>query len=173
MKKKQEDRIQVLSARNQILTRPQMWIGSMDNTKIDGFLFKGGKLEWGTIEYVPAFLKIINEVIDNSIDAINNSKVDGEIKVNISDNCIEVSDTGPGIPILKKNIKDIDKTLPEETRRKIADSYLPETCWAQLFAGSNFSENEVTTIGSHGIGAKASNIFSKKFIAGFIKVYLN
>lgn len=165
MKKKQEDKIKVLSARNQILTRPQMWIGSMDSTEVNGFLFKNDKLEWGTINYVPAFLKIINEVLDNSIDAINNSKRDGEIKVNITDEFVEIIDSGPGIPIVKKNIKDIDATLPEETRKKLADSYLPETCWTQLFAGSNFeNDNEVATIGSHGVGSKASAIFSQKFV---------
>ena len=163
--KKQEDKIKVLSARNQILTRPQMWIGSMDNTEVTGFLFKNDKLEWETISYVPAFLKIINEVLDNSIDAINNSKRPGEIIVNITDEYVEISDTGPGIPIIKKDIKDIDATLPEETRKKLANSYLPETCWTQLFAGSNFdNDNETATIGAHGVGSTATSIFSKKFI---------
>lgn len=163
--KKQEDQIKVLSARNQILTRPQMWIGSMDPTEMSSFFFNEGKLKWQTISYIPAFLKIINEVLDNSIDAINNSKVHGDIKVNMNEESIEIIDTGPGIPILKKDIQDIDKTLPEETRQKIANSYLPETCWTQLFTGSNFDDaKEQATIGSHGVGSKACSIFSTKFV---------
>ena len=162
-----EQKFEVLSGRDQILRRPQMWIGSMDPIVRSMFVINEDKIEQQDISFIPSFRKICDEILDNSIDAlIENCNSTGSIKVEIDDEKVCIEDDGPGIPVVKKKLSDAEiKSLPKAEADLILDSYIPEIAWTRLFSGSNFQDSSSkTTIGSHGVGSKATAIFSKKFI---------
>ena len=161
------DKFEVLTGRDQILKRPQMWIGSMDPISQDMFVIDDDHIENKTVVFIPAFRKIIDEILDNSLDAlVENRNAEGEIRVKMEDDCISIEDDGPGIPVIKKKLTESElKSLPKEEAEKIANSYIPEIAWTRLFSGSNFHDTEgKVTIGSHGLGSKCTSIFSTKFV---------
>ena len=96
----------VLSDREHILLRPNMYAGSVSNEIHEQFI----KGKWSKLLYTPALVKIINEIIDNSVDEAirTNFKFANEISVLIdSEKCI-VTDNGRGIP------QDLIETLEGE-----------------------------------------------------------
>ena len=162
-----ENKFEVLTGRLQILQRPTMWIGAVNKTTQKMFILTDDKVEHREIEYVPGFKKICDEILDNSLDAlIANSNASGSIKVKIDEEKVSIEDDGPGIPVVKKKLSEIEeKNLPAEEARQIKNSYLPQLAWTRLFSGSNFQDDEnKTTIGAHGVGSTATAIFSTKFI---------
>ena len=167
MKTKQEKDFEALSGVAQILARPQMWIGSMSPVSQKMFVINDGKVEYKEVTYIPAFRKIIDEILDNSVDALvkyNGGK--GKVKVVIDTDNVYIEDNGPGIPVIKKELKDINDTrMTDEEKKRISETYLPEIAWTRLFSGSNFKDSDdKTTVGSHGLGSKCTSIFSKKFV---------
>ena len=162
-----EHKFEVLTGRLQILQRPTMWIGAVNKTTQKMFILTDDKVEHREIEYVPGFKKICDEILDNSLDAlIAHSNASGSIKVKIDEEKVSIEDDGPGIPVVKKKLSEIEeKNLPAEEARQIKNSYLPQLAWTRLFSGSNFQDDEnKTTIGAHGVGSTATAIFSTKFI---------
>ncbi|RMD47279.1 MAG: hypothetical protein D6834_01160, partial [Aquificota bacterium] len=142
-----------LSDREHVLKRPNMYIGGLEPIKEKDlfFDFQKQKFEYKEIEYVPGLLKIINEIIDNSIDEAikTNFKYANKISVKINDNEIKVEDNGRGIST------DIEKTTK-----------LPQAVVAFTHAksGSNFgNDDERKSIGMNGVGAFCTAVFSKKF----------
>jgi len=149
-KKKIEEIYQELTQEQHLLKRPGMYVGS---TKLHNTEFlspeEDQNLKITNINIVPAFLKLFDEIISNSVDE---SKKDGNklntIKVNIRDNEISVWDNG-GIPVV----------VHKETK-----SYVPEMIFSKARAGSSFDDTEQrTSVGTNGIGAYAVNVFSKTF----------
>lgn len=167
MKNKQEKDFEALSGAAQILARPGMWLGSMQPLTQKLFMIDKDGVEYKEIEYIPAFRKIIDEILDNSVDSLvkyNGAK--GKVKVVIDEGWVYIEDNGPGIPVIRKDIKDItDNRMSDEEKKKISETYLPEIAWTRLFSGSNFKDSDdKTTVGSHGLGSKCTSIFSKKFV---------
>lgn len=167
MKHKQEQEFEALSGIQQCLLRPQMWIGSMSPITQKMFMLDQGGAKLKEVTYIPAFRKIIDEILDNSCDALvklNNAK--GKVKVVIDESWVYIEDNGPGIPVIRKDIKDItDNRMSDEEKRRISETYLPEIAWTRLFSGSNFKDSDnKTTVGSHGLGSKCTSIFSRKFV---------
>ena len=161
------NKFEVLTGRDQILKRPQMWIGSMSSIQQNMFIIADDHVEQRNVEFIPAFRKIADEILDNALDAlIEHKNASGEIRVKVTDESIYVEDDGPGIPVIKKKLTESElKSLPEAEAKQLADSYIPYIAWTRLFSGSNFQDSEnKTTIGSHGIGSKAAAIFSTKFV---------
>lgn len=164
---KQAEDFEALSGIQQIILRPQMWIGSMSPLTQKMFMVNGEGVEYKEVTFIPAFRKIMDEVLDNSIDVlIKECKGKGKVKVVMDKEWIYIEDDGPGIPVIRKDIKDItDNRMSNEEKQKIANTYLPEIAWTRLFSGSNFKDSaDKTTIGSHGLGSKCTSIFSKKFV---------
>lgn len=164
---KHADKFEVLTGREQIRRRPQMWIGSMDPVVRTMFVVGENKVERKDVSFIPAFRKICDEILDNALDALiqhRNSK--GSIKVKMDDEHVYIEDDGPGIPVVKKQLTEAEiKSLPKEEAEKIKNSYIPEIAWTRLFSGSNFQDSEnKTTIGAHGLGSKCTSIFSTKFV---------
>ena len=167
MKNKQAEDFEALSGIQQIILRPQMWIGSMSPVTQKMFMVNGDGVEYKEVTYIPAFRKIMDEVLDNSIDVlIKECKGKGKVKVVMDKEWIYIEDDGPGIPVIRKDIKDItDSRMSDEEKKRISETYLPEIAWTRLFSGSNFKDSaDKTTIGSHGLGSKCTSIFSKKFV---------
>ena len=93
------EKFRVLSDREHILQRQSMYIGSMSDETATRFI--SGKLT--QVTYVPALLKIINELIDNSVDEfIRTAGVfANKITIEMDASEFKISDNGRGIPIEK------------------------------------------------------------------------
>ena len=149
MAKKQN--IEELNDRDWLLLRPQNIIGSTQEETSYDFFMKENKFEWTEFKYVPGFIKIINEIIDNSIDVYvkSDGKWANQINIDITDDQITIKDNGYGIPVEKNE----------------NGEWIPFVCWGKARAGSNFKDDENSgQIGMNGIGSFASVVFSKEFI---------
>lgn len=142
-----KNKFQILSDREHIILRPQMYIGSTSPETITQVLnFKNQ-----SINVVPGLLKIINEIIDNSVDEAirTNFEYSNKIKVSIEkindEWTVEVSDNGRGIPVVEYD-----------------GIYQAEASWTRAKAGTSFSDDR-DTIGANGVGSFATNCFSKMF----------
>jgi len=145
-------RIKELNDRDWLLLRPHNIIGSMQPITQQAFLYNPieKKFKWSEYEYVPGLAKIINEIIDNSIDVAikSNFEFANEISIEITDTKVVVTDNGYGIPV---------ERTPE-------GKWLPEIAWGRARAGSNFEDDEKrVSAGVNGIGSFATTVFSKKF----------
>lgn len=156
-RKIKENVVKQLTDREHCLLRPGIYIGSVTVTKANTFILDKSTdtFSYQEIEYVPGFLKIIYEVLDNSVDeAIRTGfKKATEISVSINQKTSEVvvEDNGRGIPL--DTMKGSDMSMLEGAL----------TC---LRAGSNFNDDEGRNLlGMNGVGSSLSNIFSKKFVA--------
>ena len=132
-----------------ILHRSGMYVGSIKPHTSKKWILSGDKFIQKNITFNPAFLKIFDEIIVNSVDE---SKRTGSklniIKVNITSNTISVWDNG-GIDVVV---------------HKEYNEWIPEMIFSSLKAGSNFSDDEMrTTSGLNGIGSVLTNVFSSKF----------
>ena len=167
MKNKQVQEFEAISGASQILARPGMWLGSIQPLSQKLFMIGHDGVEYKGVTYIPAFLKIIYEILDNACDVlVKECKGKGKVKVVMDKEWIYIEDDGPGIPVIRKDIKDItDSRMSDEEKKRISETYLPEIAWTRLFSGSNFKDSaDKTTIGSHGLGSKCTSIFSKKFV---------
>ena len=131
-----KNKIEILSDRDHVLLRPSMYVGAMDETEVSDFIVVGDgeKIEYTTIRYIPAFVKIIDEIITNSIDdAIRNGfKKGNSIKVTMTTDGIAVEDNGGGIPVVKEST---------------TGEYMPVLAWGRAKSGANFNDDERVTIG--------------------------
>ena len=141
-----------------VLTVPARYIGSVNPAEIETYIFKNDKFSFEKISYTPGLLKLIEEILDNSVDAYLNSsdRTPISVKVNMTKTSVEVIDTGCGIPVVK--YKDTTGKMEE-----LNGKYLPELAWGRLKAGGSFKEHRVGA-GTHGEGSSLTNIFSKVFI---------
>lgn len=143
--------IRKMTDREHVLARPAMYIGAVNLTKSYEYLYEKGGIQYKEISSVPGLIKIVNEIIDNSVDIAikTNFKGCNEISVKMTENTVEVQDNGTGIPVEKN-----------------ADGhYFPELAWGHARAGSNFDDDKNRTqIGMNGVGSYATNCFSSKFV---------
>lgn len=144
------EQFKILTPREHVRTRIGMYLGSTSVEEIDQFLL--GK--WAKVQYVPALLKMINEILDNSIDEAirTNFKFANKIDVSIESNMVTVTDNGRGIPQ--------EEVLDSQTNSKILR---PVAAWTRVNAGTSFEESRVT-IGANGVGSAATNFLSTKFV---------
>jgi DNA topoisomerase-2 len=144
-----EDKYKVLDQISHILLRPNTYVGSNKPHTDKKWIIDSNKMVHREMTYVPSFLKIIDEVVTNSVDE---SKRDGSklntIKVTIENNIVSIWDNG-GIPVVI---------------HKDHNLYLPEVIMGNLLSGSNYDDDESRTwAGTNGLGVKLTNIFSTEF----------
>lgn len=139
----------ILSDREHVIKRSGMYVGSTTYEEHQRFLF--GK--WQTVSYVPGLVKIIDEIIDNSVDEAIRTKFEyaNVISVDIANNIVTVTDNGRGIP---QNMV----TTPEGTQIP-----QPVAAWTRAKAGSNFDDTNRLSLGMNGVGSSLSNFFSDWF----------
>lgn len=145
-----KNEIKVLSDVEHIKKRSGMYIGSSANEAHERFLFG----EYKSVTYVPGLVKLIDEIIDNSVDeAIRTSfKFANKIDVIIKDNQVSVSDNGRGIP---------QAMVVDQTGEELPG---PVAAWTIPKAGGNFGDDaERKTGGMNGVGSSLTNIFSVMF----------
>ena len=138
-----------LSQVEHIRKRPGMYIGSIDieNTNID--LFDNNKIISKEIKYNPGLYKIFDEIISNAYDEAIRDKRVKNIYISVDNNTISVKNDGSAIDVV------LDKKH---------NIYLPELVFGNLLTSSTFTEEKRITAGTHGLGAKLTNIFSDRFI---------
>ena len=140
----------ILDDREHILQRPSMYVGSISTEEQIDFNLIDEKISYHTVNVVPGLLKIINEIIDNSVDEAIKTKFEyaNEISIDIDSTQVTVQDNGRGIPVVKH---------PE--------GYQPYLCWGRAKAGSNFNDDKNhTQIGMNGVGSFLTAVYSKQFI---------
>lgn len=143
----------VLSDEEHLKIRPSMYIGSVDEANINSY-FINDTIEYKSINIIPGLLKIINEIIDNSVDENirTNGKFSNKIYVNINNTIdgleVSVKDNGRGIPVIKPNG---------------SDDYQPVLAWTKARSGTSFEKDRVT-LGANGVGSFATYVFSESFI---------
>jgi len=146
---------------------PDTYIGSIQNTKDSRWIITTNddgieEAEQEEVEFNPGLEQCILELLVNAADHVERCKTlydQGEdidkvtkIMVELDKNMISVWNDGPGIPIEQKSIKG-------------SKMYVPEMIFGNLRTSSNYKASvKKTWGGKNGIGAKAANIFSKRFI---------
>ena len=142
----------VLDEIDHIRQRTGMYAGSTTSQTSLEWVFNSEtkKMEKRSISYIPAFIKIFSEILDNAIDEGKRaSTVLDTIKVDLTFDEISVSDNGRGIPV----------EIHEQT-----GTYIAETVFSNLRAGSNFNDDEdQSLIGTNGVGSTLTNVLSTNF----------
>ena len=152
-----KNEVKILGEIEHCLKLPGMFIGSVALEKNDGFIFNLNtqKFEYKSYKYIQGLFKIINEIIDNSLDEFKriDYKNNPILDICIENNKITIKDNGRGIPI---------ENITTESGKIISQL---EASMTKLRAGGNFSNSDSnrTTIGMHGYGSCLTNIFSKEF----------
>lgn len=146
-----EQKYRKLSDIEHVLLRPGMYVGSTKSREEEIYVLGDeGKFEKRKLTYNPAFLKIFDEIVSNSVDEHRRNSKLNEIKVDIDpvNNSVCVRDNG-GIPVVK---------------HAEHDEWIPELIFSNLKAGSNFNDDEERLVaGTNGVGSTLTNIFSKVF----------
>jgi len=141
----------ILTARQHVRERIGMYMGSSSLEEVERFVMG----MWKTAKYVPALSKMVDEILDNSIDEAirTNFKYANKIDVSVKmDNSITISDNGRGIPH--------EDVFDATTKKTIARA---TAAWTRVNAGTSFDDERVT-IGTNGVGSAATNFLSSKFV---------
>jgi len=149
-KSKIEEKYQKLTDREHVLHRPYMYVGSTEPHNGEHHMFDGSEVTLETVVYNPAFLKIFDEIISNSVDEHRKNYNLNEIRIkfNLDLGEITVWDNG-GIPVKK---------------HPVHGEWIPEMIFSNLKAGSSFDDSQDrNTAGTNGVGATLTNIFSTRF----------
>lgn len=146
---KKDEEFKILTPREHVRQRMNMYVGSSSLETVERFVI--GEFKKAT--YVPAILKIIDEILDNSVDEAIRTKYKfaNKIDVSIDEETVTVTDNGRGIP----QDKVIDADGVELLR--------PEAAWTRVNAGTSFSDERVS-IGANGVGSSCTNFLSTKFV---------
>lgn len=161
MTKTVEEKYKKLDDIEHVLLRPGMYVGSTKPRDEDVFLLTSQEQEESDgkplramasrrISYNPAFMKIFDEIISNSVDEHRRNPKLNEIRVRVDrDNgLVSIWDNG-GIPVVKHSEY---------------DQWVPELIFSNLKAGSNFDDSEDRLVaGTNGVGSTLTNIFSNVF----------
>jgi len=149
-KKKIEDIYKKLSQEEHILLRPDTYVGSTLVQTKDMWCYINDKVIKKEVTYIPAFLKLYDEIITNASDHKQRGGGVKNIKINITDDWkISVWNDGDGIPI----------AIHKEHK-----VYVPELIFGHLLTGQNYDDNEDRFgAGRNGLGSKLVSLFSKEF----------
>lgn len=136
-----------------IILRPGMYIGSVKNEPKQMFIYSNddSKMILKDVDYTPALVKLLDEIISNSCDEYRRPTNMGLTEINVhldKSGIVNIKDNG-GIPVVK---------------HKEAKIYIPEFIFGQLRTSSNYDDTENRdVIGTNGLGSKICNIFSEYF----------
>lgn len=152
-KKTATETYQKLTQLEHIIKRPDTYIGSVERTENQMWVFNKEKslMEYKKVSLVPGFYKIFDEILVNAADNKQRDKSMSYIKVTVDREKGEISVENDG------------KGIPVEIHEK-EGVYIPELVFGHLLAGSNFDDDEKKTVGGrNGYGAKLCNVFSSEF----------
>lgn len=139
-----------LSPIEHILKKPGMYVGDLDFRYEKQLIFQQNKIIQKEISWSPGLYKLVDELIVNAYDQSIRDSTVNVIKANINSESFSIFNDGIGIDVALHPTHKI---------------YVPELIFANLMTSTNYDEFEKRiTGGTHGLGAKLSAIFSKKFI---------
>lgn len=152
MSKTVEQIYQKKTQHEHILTRPDMYIGTIEPVTDDLWVFDDAEhiMKQRKCTWIPGLYKIFDEILVNAAD----NKVrdfDGQtvIKVWIDRQCVRVFNNGEGIPV---------------QRHREHHLWIPEMIFGHLLTSSNYNDEEAkVTGGRNGFGAKLTNVYSSRF----------
>lgn len=153
------------------LKRPDTYIGSAKTIASDVWVFDNetGAAVLKKVRNNPGLFQICRELLSNSIDNVwrSKEKCPGnlvkkiEIFVDSESGQIEIWNDGYCIPI---HVEDYEYTDPRSGKVLTESLYPAEVFFGDMFAGTNYDDDEIRkTSGRNGMGAKATNVFSKTF----------
>ena len=149
MSKTIEDTYVKLSPIEHVLKKPGMYVGDLDFRSEKQFVYLDNKIIEKEINWSPGLYKIVDELIVNSYDQSLRDETLENISVDINTDSFTIFNDGIGIDVVKHPTHQI---------------YIPELIFGNLLTSTNYDESEQRiTGGTHGLGAKLSAIFSKKF----------
>lgn len=153
------DKYVKLNPREHVLARPGMYVGSLEADDVSTHVIENGCMVKKSFSMTPGLYKIFDEILVNAVDHAvrlrqnpdsTNQVKNIKVTINIEEGSIEVFNDGDSI----------DVVFHEEH-----GMYIPEMIFGNLMTSTNYDDNEERIIGGqNGIGAKACNIFSSKFI---------
>ncbi len=133
------------------MKRPDTYIGSVEVTTETRWVFDFDTscMVRRIVTYNPGLEQCAMELLTNATDRSQNPECKlTSIDVTVTEDAIEITNDGKGIPIVLDEKYGI---------------YIPEMIFGNMLSGSNFKDNKKTTGGKNGIGAKAANIFADEF----------
>ena len=126
-----EQKYQKLSPKQHILQIPDAYVGSIDKTTEERFVLNANKdkFELRSVEFVPAFFKIFDELLVNSRDAKVRDDTVRKIQVIIDreKGSICVQNDGQGLEVQIHGEHDV---------------YVPELIFGHLLTSSNYDTSE-------------------------------
>jgi len=163
MSKTIEQKYQKKTQKEHILDRPDSYIGDIkeQNDILWTYNPEEKNMTKTSVTYVPGLLKIFDEILVNSGDNTKEDETCDCIKVNINkeENLITVWNNGKGI--------DIEK-------HKEHNVLVPELIFGELLTSTNYDDDEErTTGGRNGYGAKLANIYSLEFNVEIVDITRN
>jgi len=147
--------IRVLSEKEHVRMRSHVYVGSTIKTEEKVPVIKNGLVHIEPREVSVGMYKILNEIIDNSLDEAKRMKGKMEkiqIAINSKTNRVKVTDTGNGFYKGAAINKDSNRSNIE-------------TAVSMLRSGSNFDNENVeeSLIGNNGLGSALCNCLSDEF----------
>lgn len=152
--------VEKLDHRTHIYTLPDTYIGSVDKTSDEGWVYSEDdtKIKKKLVNYVPGEYKLFDEIVVNAYDQYTRTRCDTECLFPVKNIWISIDkDTGE---IMVKN-DGIGISSEKHTKENV---YIPELIFGHLLTSTNYSKNKLKHVGGkNGYGAKLTNIFSKHF----------
>lgn len=140
------------SQHEHILTRPDMYIGTIEPVTDDIWVYDEADaiMKLRKCTWTPGLYKIFDEILVNAADnKVRDPLGQTTIKVWIEERSVRVFNNGEGIPVQKHREHNL---------------WVPEMIFGHLLTSSNYDDNEAkVTGGRNGFGAKLTNVFSTSF----------
>ena len=143
--------------REHILSLPDTYIGSIENTTEDMYVVDGEKFVLDTLTiFNPGFYKLFDELLVNAHDHVV------RLKQRKSENLvkhIDISVLNETSIVMRNDGESIDVEKHPEY-----GVYIPQMIFGELLTSTNYDKTEKKLVGGkNGYGVKLVNIFSKKF----------
>ncbi|XP_010463992.1 PREDICTED: DNA topoisomerase 2-like isoform X2 [Camelina sativa] len=143
-----EENYQTKSQREEILLRPDTYIGSIEKHTQSLWVYENDEMNYRPVTYAPGLYKIFDEILVNAADNIQRgpSMDSVEVVINVEENLISVCvcNTGDRVPV------------EEIHQEEEGDIDVSDMIFGRLLTSSNYDDN--------GYGLKLTSIFSTKFV---------
>lgn len=128
-----------------------MWAGSATASEHTDYVWDNGSVALSTLIYPPALYKSFDEPMVNAEDhQTKNPKLVTSIHIGYEANGVfSIRNDGPGVEVQKHPSDGL---------------WIPHRVFGVLFKGSNLKAAKSIVGGTHGVGVKLSNCFSKWFV---------
>ena len=150
---------QKLTDREHILKKPDTYIGSIENTEHDGYIFDDGKIISKEVQYIPGLYKLFDEGIVNCRDHVirQAQSVKDKVENAIPVTNIDITIDEDGTIHMYNDGNGIDVAQHPEYKM-----WIPEMIFGHLRTSTNYDEKKKEKIvgGKNGFGFKLVLIWS-------------